>query len=1803
MNKKKIISTILACAMLPFGGLISASAQDTKPTYVQLNPADASPFNNGEFQGWGTALCWWANRLGYSEKLTNAAAEAFFSDEGLGLDIARYNLGGGDDPTHNHINRSDSKVPGVYSDYKLSSDGKDVESITYDITKDQNQLNIAKAALKANPDLYFEGFSNSAPYFMTKTGCTSGGGTVNSDGTVTSNGKLNNLNDDMYDDFAKFIADATKLFKDNGIEFKSYSPMNEPDTDYWGYGSPKQEGCHFDPGASQSKMITETRKALDNAGFTDVLVAGMDETSLKKTANNLGSLTDEAKTALGRVDTHTYSDRGYHAQVKAKALELGKNLWQSEVDKGGNGATLASMIIEDMNGMQPSAWVMWDIVDFHKDSKFVDPTSGNKTEANNSLAYTGSVWGVGMADHDDEELVLTNKYYTYGQFTKYINPGDTIIASSANTLAAYNKNTGDIKIVANNGANSSDVDYVFDLSGFNTVGTNVREIRTDMAGKEKWAEIKDGAVLDGKTLTTTLKANTVTTYLIETGAKVTSFEPTSTGLKYSYTPSETLNGYNQYFAVYDKNSLLKAVTVNQPTGELTGDFTDCTFKFMAWDGVTPKATVTNTTSQLGTDYAVITGSDVEIKRGDEVQLALGTNLKGDVTWSIDSDATENGIAEISQTGLLKAKKPGKVTVTVKVGDYTTSKTYDITVYATISGAATVGVGKTSQYTLDTNAEGTPVWSVSDEKVATVSQDGTVTGVSAGTVTITATIGDVKATKDIKVTMYTLSGTASWGNATTAPSDANDYRKAADGDLNTYFDGVQNGYVMYDFGKTVKVNNVKLAARSGNGMSERTKDGKVQASNDGITWTDLYTISTAIPSGQYTTISSTDLADQNAYRYFRYTNDTNMTNIAEFLIDATPSEETAVGAPSVTDIDEMSDDFEDSANIFNASAGDLSADGNQVYATGLERFGNVFIPVKATAKAELSEAKSLTSKDKFRLTFDMFSGWEQNGKENTFSVKDADGNEVVGFTITGGGYNLNQMRIGGTDVLADSEKPIIQCKSTDVKNGALRGANGWQTSSQKYANNMGLNKKVEIIIDGTGSASVSFTGGETDVSYTGTISTSISVKSLELTGSYNGARGRVVSYDNFNADVISYSSELAAPTPTPEPTAAPTVPESGELINMNFDNGDLTSTSSYGKATGTPKFVTVDNKKCIQFDGTSGTVVTLTDANGNSLLTGQKNITISFKVKPTTTTTSWWFFAAPNSSAQTYQKEQYLGAMTNNGTLTSERYNNSGTRSEAAKGAYNTNEWNDVIISIADGVTDVYVNGTRTSSVDSTVNISDMLGKNSVAYIGKANWGSGEYATGYIDDFVIYNYAYKNPLNSLDLGDLTAVTSDITIPTQEGVTWSTSDAAVVTTAGKITRSDETKTATLTAKMTKDGVEFTRNFDVTVLGYTAVIDSFKAYADGNKIVYASDYDSAKDKYAVKVSLADSDGTAVGTEQTNATGSFDNLGVGKYKITATLSDGATEKKKVEKTINIKNLDDMSAYLFVHFVDTQEDATREQIYFSVSKDGKTWTTLNNKQPYLTSTVGTQGVRDPYILRGEDGKFFIIATDLSVYNLKNNWTAAAQQGSKSIVVWESSDLVNWSEASLVKINNDNAGCTWAPEACYDPEKDEYMVFWASVVSGDSYQKYRIYRSYTKDFKTFSAPELYIEEPNAVIDTTIIDHEGTYYRFTKNEAKSSITMQECTSLSGDWKDVANYNLGSMTGYEGPTIYKLNGKNEWCLLLDYFSKSKGYKPFVTTDITKGEFTADSDFSFDGTYRHGTVMPITQAEYNKLTATAK
>lgn len=1807
MKGKKILSIALSLTMLPTIGAVmtpAVSAADTaQTTVVRLNPADASPFNNGEFQGWGTSLCWWANRLGYSTSLTEQAAKAFFSEDGLGLDIARYNLGGGDNPEHNHITRSDSKVPGYATGF--DEDG----NIVYDWTVDENQRNIAKAALAANPDLYVEGFSNSPPYFMTNSLCSSGAENAGSD----------NLKSDQYGNFAKFIAQTTKHFKEEfGITFESYSPMNEPDTTYWGAMSPKQEGCHFDPGTSQSNMIVETRKALDAEGLTDVLVAGMDETDINKSVSNYASLSAEAKTALGRIDTHTYNG-SKRAELKSTAVNAGKDLWMSEVDGGWNGFGLADRIILDMNGMQPAAWVMWDIVDCHKDSNFTTP-DGTKSEANTTLNVTGTLWGVAMGNHDTQQLELSNKYYAFGQFTRYINPGDTIIASSNRSLAAYNKKTGDVKIVATN-SGSTDLPYTFDLSAFNALGTSVKEIRSNNltgTNAEHWKEITGEAELKNSKITTTLKAGTITTYVVE------------------------------------------------GTGEA--------------------------------QYAVINGGTDELNINESVQLSVASDISGDVTWSV----SDNNVAEISESGVLTTKNLGTVTVYAKVGGFTTSRDYTVPFKATIGGIGSeIKKGASAQLTLDANITGDVTWSVSDSSIAEISESGVITAKEVGDVTITAAIGEHSVSKTVSVQLYTVSGTPSWGNSSTAPKDSDDYLKATDGNLTTAFDGTTGGWVQYDYGMPFAITSIKLAARSGSGMAERTVGGTVQGSNDGESWTDLYKITSAIPAGSYTTVTSDMLAVNKAYRYFRYTNNDNMANIAEFLIEGEPSDNVPKRDPVVEDIDEFTDNFEKSENIFGAGEGNFTADGNQVYSSSLARFQHVFAPVRATASAALDDAIELTENQTFRMSFNMFAGWESGGKENSFSILDADGNEVIGFLLTGGGYNLNQVRINGTDLLADvSAKPVSQCKSTPSK-----GANRWGHASQPFVNTMGYNKTVKLMINGDGSAEIAFGGGAEEVSYTGTVSLPVTIKSISLTGNYNSTKDATASYDNFDTDLITYAEPVeefdnlrysyedgkltvmfgedmenikiipalydsegrlleayvdtisgekydnkvieysfnnptdnmkvmawkgemqpveivnvkdivvpeptAAPTASPVPTQspAPVLPESGELISLNFDNADLTSTSTYGKAQalGTAVFETVDGRSALKLGGSNATAIKLTDANGNSLLTGQKNLTIAFKVKPTATSTSWWFYAAPNDSAQTYQQEKYIGALGGNGTLTFERYNNSGSRSVSASGAYTVNEWNDVMISIDDGASTIYVNGSIIGTAESTVDISSMLGTSSVAYIGKANWGTGEYATGYIDDFVIYNKPVTNPLAQISIGDTTAVTENITVPVIENVTWETSDAAVVTAAGVVTRADETKTATLTAKTTANGIEFTKDFTVTVLGKAYALETFAAYAENNSIKFTSDYDSTKTPYSISVTLSSvGEDTPIIVDQKDntASGSFDGLANGKYVIGCKIGE-----KTVTKTVAVKDELEMGAYLFAHFVGTESSAAEEQIYFSVSTDGTTWKTLNSGAPVLTSTVGEKGVRDPYILRGEDGKFFVIATDLSIYNRRddsNRWGTCQTSGSKSIVIWESSDIVNWSEASLVKVAPDNAGCTWAPEAVYDAEKDMYMVFWASKTSADNYATQRMYKSYTKDFKTFTEPEIYIDGGNiSNIDTTITNYKGVYYRFTKNESKSSVTMMSSTSLSDGWKDVSTYTINgaagnTVTGYEGPTIYKINGEDKWCLLLDYYSKSQGYKPFVTSDITKGVFTSASDFSMDTKYRHGTVMPITTAEYNALTA---
>lgn len=480
--------------------------QEKNLTVINIFPSQTYPINNGIWEGWGTSFCWWANRLGYSDELATQCAKLFYSKDGLDLNIARFNIGGGDNPKHNHITRTDSIMPG----YLIKTGKKNFE---YDWTQDKNQRNALKKAIEySEKPLIIEAFSNSAPYFMTKSGCSSG----------AIIGTMDNLKKKSYKDFANYIATVIEHYKNNeNINFESVSPMNEPTNIYWWAKSFKQEGCHFGFGKSQSRMIEELHKALEQHNLSEVKIAGTDETSIDAQTKAIKKLSKKALSYLDRIDTHTYlGDEKSRKKLSTLVQEIKKPLWMSEVDGGNciNQETgemacplwFADRIITDIKNLKCSAWVIWQIIDSHESK---DGYMGRKDYGIPDLNY--GYWGCAFANHDTQEILLSQKYYVFGQFTRYIKPGMKLIETSGQVLAAYDEQKKQLVIVAIN-PHRYKKNIQFNLSQFKSTGKSCTPIRTSgtLEDGEQWKTLSNIEIIDSK-IDVTMPALSITTFILD----------------------------------------------------------------------------------------------------------------------------------------------------------------------------------------------------------------------------------------------------------------------------------------------------------------------------------------------------------------------------------------------------------------------------------------------------------------------------------------------------------------------------------------------------------------------------------------------------------------------------------------------------------------------------------------------------------------------------------------------------------------------------------------------------------------------------------------------------------------------------------------------------------------------------------------------------------------------------------------------------------------------------------------------------------------------------------------------------------------------------------------------------------------------------------------------------------------------------------------------------------------------------------------------------------------------------------------
>ncbi|MBO3083140.1 glycoside hydrolase family 43 protein [Cellulomonas fengjieae] len=307
---------------------------------------------------------------------------------------------------------------------------------------------------------------------------------------------------------------------------------------------------------------------------------------------------------------------------------------------------------------------------------------------------------------------------------------------------------------------------------------------------------------------------------------------------------------------------------------------------------------------------------------------------------------------------------------------------------------------------------------------------------------------------------------------------------------------------------------------------------------------------------------------------------------------------------------------------------------------------------------------------------------------------------------------------------------------------------------------------------------------------------------------------------------------------------------------------------------------------------------------------------------------------------------------------------------------------------------------------------------------------------------------------------------------------------------------------------------------------------------------------------------------------------------------------------------------YLLVHFVE-DPDGYGEQVYFSLSDgdDPCAWVRLNGGAPLLRSTVGTTGIRDPFVVRGPDA-FYIVATDLRIYGGDDaGWDAWTRHGSRSILVWRSTDLVTWSEPWALEVAPPEAGMAWAPEAVYDPDRGEFLLFWSSALyepddvehRGDSYS--RVLAAWTPDLRRLGDTQVLIDRGTGVIDTTILVEDGIVHRISKEEsfAPGSLRVYHETGpalLSGGYRTVATrIGADAHDRLEAPVLFRDHHDDVWYLFVDQYSRRpQGYVGYRTTDLTSGRWEPipTDTFRMPPDTKHGGVLPLCGDEWARLRA---
>ncbi len=364
--------------------------------------------------GFGSSACWWSQIAGGSEN-AEEIAKLLYSKEGLGLNIYRYNIGGGS------ADNPDTLITDPWrqteSFYVLSEKTGEYE---YDFTRDANAQKFLDLCLSYGCIDTVILFANSPHYSMTLNGDTFG----NMDWWVS------NIAPDEYEAYAEYLVTIAEYFVKKGIPVKYISPINEPNWS-WGAERQHQEGCFYNSEDIYAVYKAVARELKEKN--LDVKIAGPESGEIGFRLYEWFEYIyndPEIRPYLGTLSYHSYwtddlltNKIGLGNWIKEKDFQVPVEMSEwchlpctSPVDSIDGALLQARVMANDLEYSNINSWTAWVGV------------NGIGVGEDGKNYSDGLLYG----NADLSEFDVAMRYYAVAHFSKFIPPDSVKISTEKN---------------------------------------------------------------------------------------------------------------------------------------------------------------------------------------------------------------------------------------------------------------------------------------------------------------------------------------------------------------------------------------------------------------------------------------------------------------------------------------------------------------------------------------------------------------------------------------------------------------------------------------------------------------------------------------------------------------------------------------------------------------------------------------------------------------------------------------------------------------------------------------------------------------------------------------------------------------------------------------------------------------------------------------------------------------------------------------------------------------------------------------------------------------------------------------------------------------------------------------------------------------------------------------------------------------------------------------------------------------------------------------------------------------------------